>query len=72
MLQAKWNQFRNTSNIFDEEDHSSNNSNSGEDNQNEIKFELSRTAEQISAPKDEFVNKKDMDHNLSHAHNKSE
>lgn len=45
MLEAKWTQFRNTSNIFDEVDNSSNESTSSQDNGNEPKIELSKTAE---------------------------
>lgn len=45
MLEAKWNQFKDTSNIFDEVDNSSNESTSSNEGVQEKKFEMSKSAE---------------------------
>lgn len=69
MLEAKWNQFKDTSNIFDEADNSSNESTSSNDGQNEKKFELSKSAGQINLGKEEFSCMKDKDLTISGIHN---
>ena len=45
MLEAKWTQYRYTSNLFDEAGHRSKESNTSHDNATEPKVEHSRTAE---------------------------